>query len=102
LLQTLRERFFDYQHAIPSYVGPSMNESRYWRGPVWINCNWLVADGLRQLGVPGLADRIRDDALELIEEHGFREYFSPTSGAGHGSDRFSWTAALYLEWSANT
>ena len=25
----------------------SFEEKRYWRGPVWINCNWIIYQGLK-------------------------------------------------------
>lgn len=88
--------FFEYEYACPSYVGPEMDPDRYWRGPVWLNTNWLLAAGLRRYGADDLADRLRRDSLALVDREGFREYFAPTTGEGRGSDRFSWTAALYL------
>jgi hypothetical protein len=33
----------------------------------------------------------------LCKEQGFYEYYDPTTGFGHGSDLFSWTAALFLD-----
>ena len=30
---------------------PSFDPIRYWRGPVWVLVNWLVADGLRRTGL---------------------------------------------------
>jgi len=35
--------------------------------------------------------------LELVRKSGFREYFDPFTGAGHGSDGFAWTAALVID-----
>jgi hypothetical protein len=38
------------------------------------------------------------DRPELqVREGGFYEYFHPTTGNGHSSDFFSWTAALVLD-----
>jgi hypothetical protein len=48
-----------------------------------------------------MADRVRADSLSLLEREGFREYFNPETGAGCGSDRFSWSAALSLSWDAD-
>jgi hypothetical protein len=33
----------------------------------------------------------------LCRDQGFYEYYDPTTGLGHGSDLFSWTAALLLD-----
>ncbi|MFC4358519.1 trehalase family glycosidase [Halobium salinum] len=93
----LSENFLSYERACPSYVGEGMDLDRYWRGPVWVNTNWLLADGLRRYGAADLASRIERDTVSLVEREGFREYFSPETGEGRGSDRFSWTAALYLD-----
>jgi hypothetical protein len=70
---------------------------RYWRGPVWINTNWLLLHGLEQHGQHDLAAEILASSLALVVRSGFREYFEPFGGAGHGADNFSWTAALALD-----
>ena len=101
LRENLRENFLGYDYACPSYVGPDMDYDRYWRGPVWMNVNWLLVDGLRRYGASETADRIEQDSVELLDREGFREYFNPETGAGRGSDRFSWSAALYLDWTTD-
>jgi glycogen debranching enzyme len=71
---------------------------RYWRGPVWLIVNWMVADGLRACGRADLADRLREDSLALVRRHGFFEYFDPMTGEGLGGANFTWTAAVTLFW----
>jgi hypothetical protein len=71
--------------------------NRYWRGPVWIQVDWLLMHGLRRYGFGAYAERIRGTIVELARDHGFYEYFNPATGQGHGSDQFSWTAALLLD-----
>jgi hypothetical protein len=44
-----------------------------------------------------LADEIAASSIELVRLSGFREYFDPLDGSGHGSDRFSWSAALFTD-----
>jgi hypothetical protein len=70
---------------------------RYWRGPVWLVCNYLIIEGLRAAGEHRLADRIVADSLDLITRAGFAEYYDPVDGAPLGGGRFSWTAAMVLE-----
>jgi hypothetical protein len=70
---------------------------KYWRGPIWVNTNWLLFEGLRRYGdYRDLADRIRSDTLELLDRNGFFEYFDPSTGKGLGTENFSWSAALAL------
>jgi len=80
---------------------PRFDLRRYWRGPVWLVCNYLIADGLRRAGEADLAARIRRDSLALIETGGFSEYYDPATGAALGGDRFSWTAAMVLEFTGD-
>ena len=71
---------------------------RYWRGPVWLVCNYMIADGLALCGETGLATRIAEDSLALIQRSGFAEYYDPRDGSPLGGSRFSWTAAMVLEF----
>jgi hypothetical protein len=86
---------------------PGFDPVRYWRGPVWVNLNWMLYQGLRNSGRAALAERVKADTLGLIREFGMYEYFDPRpraaggSGEGLGADKFSWTAALCLDWLAD-
>ncbi len=71
---------------------------RYWRGPIWHVCNYLIVDGLELAGQQAIARRIMDDSLELIRLSGFAEYYDPIDGTPLGGGRFSWTAAMVLEF----
>jgi glycogen debranching enzyme len=73
------------------------SRTRYWRGPVWANVNWLLARGLRSYGLEDEATRLESSLLDLVDRAGFREYWDPDDGTGHGSGEFSWTAALVIE-----
>ena len=76
---------------------PAFDHRRYWRGPVWINTNWLLWHGLKQHGYEAEADEIARSSLALVARSGFREYFDPFGGAGYGSDGFAWSAALTID-----
>ena len=71
---------------------------RYWRGPVWLICNYMIVDGLLAAGQRDMAARIITSSLELIEQSGFAEYYDPTTGEPCGGGRFTWTAAMVLEF----
>ena len=102
-LVSLAERSFGLGTAnvtpLPSQAPdtPGFDRRRYWRGPVWLNCNWLVWTGLRRHGYVEHADRLAAASLGLVERAGFREYFDPFDGTGRGADAFSWSAALVLD-----
>jgi hypothetical protein len=70
---------------------------RYWRGPVWINMNWLLWRGLRAHGRGSVAGTLRTAMLNLVRRSGCYEYFHAGNGQGIGSPAFSWTAALTLD-----
>jgi glycogen debranching enzyme len=76
---------------------PAFDRRRYWRGPAWVNINWLVAGGLSRVGQRELADRVAAATVDLVAGAGFREYFDPRSGEGYGSRDFTWTAALVAD-----
>lgn len=76
---------------------PEFEPDRYWKGPTWINMNWMVVQGLRRCAEPALAEELRDATLDLVARIGFYEYFSPLTGRGFGAAEFSWTAALTVD-----
>ena len=103
-LLTQPDRFWP-EYPVPSVPvrATQFQESRYWKGPTWVNMNWAIVQGLRSASADGidgaaeLADRLRDRTLEMVAASGFSEYFSAHTGAGYGADDFSWTAALVID-----
>lgn len=87
-------------YVVPSHdpADPEFDARRYWRGPVWLVVNYMIADGLRAAGAEATAQRIVDSSLDLIAQSGFAEYYDPTDGTPCGGKRFTWTAAMVLEF----
>jgi hypothetical protein len=84
---------------LPSYdrTAPDLDPVRYWRGPIWMNMNWLLWRGLRQHGQGPLAAALRRSMIEVVRRAGCYEYFDAFTGTGIGTPEFSWTAALVLD-----
>ena len=75
----------------------TFEETRYWRGPVWINSNWIIYQGLKNKDIK-FAKLVKKITLKLLEEKNFHEYYNYTNGACLGANNFSWSAALYLDF----
>ena len=63
---------------------------------MWINCNWLVYQGLKNKDKK-YSELLKNKTIEMIEEKGFHEYYSCKNGKVMGANNFSWSAALYLD-----
>ena len=74
----------------------SFDEKRYWRGPVWINTNWIIYQSLKNKDKV-YAKKIKDKTIKLIEEKNFFEYYSCKNAETLGANNFSWSSALYLD-----
>ena len=91
-----------------------------WRGPVWVNINWLVARGLKRYGLHSAAERLRALTLRELERlastYGtFFEYIDdrgevephlllrklkniPGEHPHQAIHDYGWTATLYVDW----
>jgi hypothetical protein len=65
-----------------------------WRGPMSMNTNWFLAHGLRAHGYPDLADTIGERSRELVERHGFNEFYNPLTGEPIGVETFGWATLV--------
>lgn len=85
--------------TIPNYdmTREDFDSRNYWRGPVWININWMISKGLKGYGYKEKAEAMKRDMIQLPIRFGFHEYFDSRTGKGYGSDGFSWTTALFLD-----
>lgn len=113
MVATLKGNKFSGAQDKPSFLCPTynleskhINYQKYWRGPIWVNMNWMLYKGLLRYYFIEEAEQIKADTLELIEQHGFYEYFDPrksiAQNAGYGTDQFSWSAALCIDFLLGT
>ena len=86
-------------YLVPSHdpAAPEFDSLRYWRGPIWLVVNTMIANGLDRAGQQGVADRIRTDSVRLIRKSGFAEYYDPITAEPCGGGQFTWTAAMVIE-----
>jgi hypothetical protein len=97
------ERVDAWRQTLPGSIpttdpdDPSFDPIRYWRGPVWVLVNWLVAEGLILAGDAARPAALRTATRALVEQ-GYSEYYDPRTSLGIGGHGFSWSAALTLAW----
>lgn len=88
--------------AVPtvSAADPDFSPERMWRGPVWVNTNRLIVEGLQRSGRPELARELAERTAALVVHGGGpHEYFNPETGrkARTATTAFGWSAALFLD-----
>jgi hypothetical protein len=76
---------------------PAFDRAAFWRGPTWVNTNWMLWYGALGHGLTVIADLLYGSTLRLVRQSGFREFFDPFDGTGRGSHDYSWSAALILD-----
>lgn len=103
LLLSERFRLGNVAFGVPSNDLTALTFDRrlYWRGPSWVNTNWLLWKGLLQHGFHDEAALVRTGVLNAVQTGGMYEYFDPFDGTGRGSGNFGWTAALVMDMAAS-
>ncbi|MCL4560489.1 MAG: hypothetical protein M1281_07740 [Chloroflexi bacterium] len=74
--------------------------TQMWRGPTWVNVNYLLQEGLDRSGFKKVAQRLRTQTLEMLKRQpDLYEFYDPETGeAGpHAAPVFGWSAALFIE-----
>jgi putative isomerase len=79
---------------------PTYNPAQMWRGPTWINVNYLLLEGLERSGYPDVASQLCQRTLEMLSQHpDIFEYYHPETGVpcDRAATSFGWSAALSIE-----
>jgi len=87
---------------IPSVArsDPAFNPTQMWRGPVWVNINYLFVEALQRAGFPDLARQLCDSTLDLVAGSAdMREYYHPETGQPppQAAPCQGWTAASFID-----
>ncbi|WP_131333548.1 MGH1-like glycoside hydrolase domain-containing protein [Schaalia vaccimaxillae] len=92
---------FSSQYSLPvvSFEDEAYRPDIMWRGPVWANTAYLVADGMQACGHERLAQKLRAAIMKMIETAGPVEYVNAVTGVrcDQAASAFSWSAALYVD-----
>jgi glycogen debranching enzyme len=79
---------------------PKYDAHQMWRGPSWINVNYLLIEGLARSGYDQIALDLRQRTLELIAgQPDIYEYYNPETGVNppRAASIFGWSAAIYID-----
>jgi glycogen debranching enzyme len=79
---------------------PAFSPLLMWRGPTWINVNYLLIEGLVRSGFRQEAVELRTRTMELLMgQNDIYEYYSPETGEGspRAAGTFGWSAALFID-----
>ncbi|MDR3574239.1 MAG: trehalase family glycosidase [Anaerolineaceae bacterium] len=89
-------------YPIPSVArdDPQFSLCQMWRGPTWINVNYLFIEGLQRCGYSEIAHDLRLRTLDLVMKHAdLFEYYDPDTGepCPKAAPIFGWSAALFID-----
>ncbi|HJW90787.1 MAG TPA: trehalase family glycosidase [Anaerolineales bacterium] len=79
---------------------PKYSPEQMWRGPTWVNVNYLLIEGLQRTGYLDLARDLRLRTLELIgQQDDVYEYYHPETGVNPplAASVFGWSSAIFID-----
>lgn len=96
------EHTFWPRYPVPTVAldDPKFNPIQMWRGPTWVNVNYLLIEGLFRSGHLEVARELRRRTLELIaSQPDIYEYYHPYTGEKPpaAASVFGWSAAIYID-----
>ena len=96
------EREFWPRYPVPTVAlnDPKFDPLQMWRGPTWVNINYLLIEGLQRTGYVDLARELRRRTLDMLSAHDdIYEYYQPQTGEvpPKAASIFGWSAAVYID-----
>ncbi|HUF00150.1 MAG TPA: trehalase family glycosidase [Anaerolineales bacterium] len=96
------ERQFWSRYPVPTVAmdDPKFSAHKMWRGPTWVNVNYLLIEGLQRSGYADLARELRHRTLDLICcRDDIYEYYDPVSGENppNAASMFGWSSAVFID-----
>ena len=96
------EHEFWSRYPVPTVAmdDPMYDPMRMWRGPAWINVNYLLIEGLQRSGYPEVARELRRRTLDLVcGREDIYEYYNPETGERplQAASTFGWSAAMFID-----
>jgi hypothetical protein len=96
------EREFWPRFPVPTVAldDPKYDPDQMWRGPTWVNVNYLLIEGLRRAGFTDLARELRQRTLALVcGPDDVYEYYHPETGINppKAASVFGWSSAILIE-----
>jgi glycogen debranching enzyme len=96
------EAEFWSRYPVPSVAmdDPKYDPRLMWRGPTWVNINYLLIEGLHRSGYPELACDLRKRTLDLISRgDDIYEYYHPETGDNppQAAATFGWSSAVFID-----
>jgi glycogen debranching enzyme len=79
---------------------PAYNPEQMWRGPTWVNVNFMLTQGLERSGYVDVARRLRKSTLEMLcKQDDICEYYQPQTGEKplEAASVFGWSAAIFID-----
>jgi hypothetical protein len=96
------ENEFWSRYPLPTVAlnDPKFDPLTMWRGPTWVNVNYLMIEGLQRTGYVDLARELRRRTLDLLCLHDdIYEYYQPQTGAvpPKAASIFGWSSAVFID-----
>ncbi|MDX2138320.1 MAG: trehalase family glycosidase [Chloroflexota bacterium] len=83
-----------------AFNDPKFDAKQMWRGPTWVNINYLFIEALTRLGEHELAGDLRRKTLDLImQNRDIYEYYDPLTAERppKSAPIFGWTSAVFID-----